>query len=242
MQVPSSLVCGFEGVLGVIIQIELQLIRKPLQQLQLLSNHSWDEIFFLLPTLKTFQTLKGILWKDNAFRFYLEGDDWRLSPVIKWMENQGVQQQLNIPPFFPKGKKDNQIILSSACSVAYLKEGIEKIEEVANTLNLNSRIWANVWHGAIHCQLYASCEEYVFSKRIEAFMLCWIDWLESVQGFILNGHGIGKLFRHYLPPFWKEEERRFFKQLQQLFDPDQLLRRNHFFPIEGKSVEKIYAI
>lgn len=240
--VPSALICGLEGLLGVIISLEIQLIRRPALQKQISCSLSWQQLLQEWPSLKQYQAIVGLIWQKDQFIFYLEGDPWRVYPAYHYLSSLCPVNEISLSPFFPflSSGKQPFAFISSACPLAALPQGIKEAEERRKQIGLNCLTWADGWTGALHLVLSSDDSPYEFSKKLEIFFILWIEWLESIKGFILSLHGIGKLLRPYLPAFWGEEDRRFLKSLQSSFDPQGLFEKDHFFPVPGKSVEKRY--
>ncbi len=244
LDVPPQLLCGTEGIFGVIIQLELQLMRRPENRMQAICQLSWESLLIQLPLLHRYQALVGLSWQDNQFIFLLEGEMWRLTPALDYLVKQCQAVVVDSPfqSFYPQAGAQQFILISSACLPMTIPEGIQYAEEYAKELELHVLIWADVWSGAIHLRLSSVKDAYYFNRSVAHFFLLWIEWLESVQGFLISAHGIGKLLKPYLPPFIKEEEMRFLRQMQMAFDPFQLFSKDHFFPEMGKSVEQRVAL
>ncbi|WP_059060187.1 FAD-binding oxidoreductase [Candidatus Protochlamydia naegleriophila] len=240
LDVPFQLMCGTEGIFGIVIRLELQLMRRPEKRLQAVCQLPWKSLFIQLPVLQHYQALVGLSWQNNRFTFHLEGEEWRVAPALDYIIKQCEAAVVDSPfrPFYPQTSAKQFILISSACKPTALPKGIEFAEECTKELELRLLVWADVWSGAIHLQLCSDKDLYDFNRSIAHFLLLWIEWLESVEGFLISAHGIGKLLRPYLPPFIKEEEIRFLRHLQMAFDPFQLFAKDHFFPEIGKSIEQ----
>lgn len=236
--VPPQLICGMEGLLGIITRIELKLVKKAQEKVLAKCQLSWRELLGILPSLRTYQAIKGIIWQNQQFTFFLEGDLWRIAPVFEAFPGLVRLKEKN-QFFYPLPARTPLSALSSACLVKDVPHGIERAEELAKRVGLICQAWGDAWDGAVH--FYLSCKDdiSIFSKKMENFLLLWIEWLELVDGFLISSHGIGKALAPYLPPFFNEEEIRCLKRFQETFDPRGLFVKDHFFPLAGKSVEKV---
>lgn len=240
LQVPPELICGMEGILGVIIRLELQLMCRPKNRMQASCQLPWESLWRQLPALRYYQAIVGLSWQDDQFTFHLEGDMWRIAPTFDYLAQRcgAVTVDSPLPPFYPQTALKQFILVSSACLPQEIPKGIQLANDYAKEVGLHPLVWADVWFGAIHLQLSSSQDVYHFNHSLAHFFLLWIEWLESVQGFVVSAHGIGQLVRPYLPPFIKEEDMGFLKRLQVAFDPFHLFAKDHFFPETGKCVEQ----
>ncbi len=240
VKVPPQLVCGMEGLLGIITRIELKLIKKAQEKFLAVCQLSRSKFLSILPSLRTYQAIKGIIWQNQQLTFFLEGEPWRIASVLNALPELRSSKATD-HFFYPQRMEGRSLLsaLSSACLVKDVLNGMERGEELAKRVGLICQGWGDIWGGAVNFNLSSNDEASIFSQKMEHFLLLWIEWLETVDGYLLSSHGIGKLLAPYLPPFFNEEEIRCLKRIQKSFDPRSLFLKDHFFPLEGKSVHKV---
>ncbi|WP_068470080.1 FAD-binding oxidoreductase [Candidatus Protochlamydia phocaeensis] len=244
IEVPSPLICGAEGLFGIIIKMELLLTHKPAKRLHLICRIDWENLFAHFSRLRKYQALTGIIWQENAFKMIIEGDAWRVQQTAESLLNLfGSQIELEggrpLPFSFPQSLPPAFIYLSSAMSSAHLPEGIEIFKRYAQDNELSCQLWSDVLSGVLYMSISSNEETYAFAKKLERLLVQWVDWLDRMQGGMISAYGIGKLMQPYLTPFWEEESLRFLKGLQRAFDPFELFVKDHVFPVAGKSLEKV---
>jgi hypothetical protein len=140
VEVPSALVCGAEGLNGVIIEMHMQLKRQPEQTIELLYSGSWEQLLRHLPALRSLQTLSFILHSQQTFYLGLAGEAWRLPSTYQHISHllPGIQllsSVLGKPSFFPHQK--SFVMVTSALQPTQLPEAIEWAHERASELQLN---------------------------------------------------------------------------------------------------------
>lgn len=239
LQVPGSLVCGAEGIWGVIIQIEIQLTKKPAERVRYSVDLSLDKSLDFLPQLRFYQCLKTLFWQNDRLILGLEGEEWRLKAAIHALKSLMSMYSLVITDekiIFPGQSVGSisQIILSSALPTEFLLKGKAFIIQSSQARGLKSQIALDILAGHIHIHLSAFEDSYSFNAKLEKWMIDWVEFLEQIDGAFISINGIGKVWNPYLPPFLKEDELNFWKSLQATFDPNQILSRDRFFPEEGK--------
>ncbi len=243
-EVPSALVCGAEGLYGAITELKVQLKPQPAQRLTFISHASWHDLLTSLVSLRSLSALTFILWSEAQFFLGIEGEEWRmpgachciakLLPDVKSLEVS--QEHFNL--FFLPNRKPF-IRLSSVFSSLQLPEASQWAAEVAKDLALECKQQADVLAGSLHLILHAPLEPYLFSKKVEEFLVMWVDFVDQSQGQLASCQGIGMQLRPYMTPFWSEENQLFLRRLQAAFDSDRRLSKERFFPLAGRSLEKI---
>jgi FAD/FMN-containing dehydrogenase len=98
---------------------------------------------------------------------------------------------------------------------------------------------ADLLAGSLHLILQTKEMPDDFACQMQEFLVLWADFVDRRQGSLASCHGVGMQMRPYMPPFWTEESQRIWRNLQALFDPKSLFGKEHFFPMEGKSLERI---
>ncbi len=238
-QVPSALVCGAEGLWGVIIDMHLKLKHRFGKRLIFMVQASWEEVLTQLSALRSLQTLAFIVKSHQQFYIGLEGEDWRLTHASAFLAQSFLHHTYlshALPHFL--ATKQLFMMLTSALTTRQLPHAMQWALEQANELQLECLQQADLLAGSVHFILQAEGESYDFTQRIQKFLVLWADYLDQHKGKISSCHGIGKQFSPYMPPFWSEDTRTHWQALHRLFDPAELLSQERFFPIPGKCLEK----
>ena len=113
-------------------------------------------------------------------------------------------------------------------------------DEGAKRFQLNCRQKADVLAGSLHLILNAEMTPHAFSKIIEEYLVFWAEFVDKKKGMLASCHGVGMQMHPYMSPFWSEETLQVLQRLQSAFDPGGRLRKERFFPLAGKSLEKIW--
>jgi len=238
LDAPWSLICGSEGIFGVIIRMEIQLSRRIKKKLFLSSCMMFEELMEYLPMIKQHQSLKSIVWNEKDFFFGFEGEEWRLEPAVEALKNLMKPHQMEVTEkidssFRFTGKKMS-IHLSGALPLRALINGIACMERLAEEMGFESQMSSEVFSGSLQVCLSSSDDLLRFQGKLEKLMVAWIEFLQSHASFPIGSHGIGKLWNNYMTPFINEENLIFLRDLQKTFDPCQIYSQGHFFPEQGK--------
>lgn len=244
LEVPSSVVCGSEGLWGVIIEMKVQLRRKPPCSHELTYKGSWSEILTKLNDLRLLQCLAFVEWSHEQFYLGLEGEAWRLSHAADFLVQTlpGIKplirrERQSRKPFLPSQKPF--VMVSSVFSSSQLSEACQWSLEEAKHLQLECIQHADVLAGSLQIILQAKESPYSFTQKIEQFLVLWTDFVDRQQGVLASCHGVGLQMRPYMTPFWTEETQQFWRKWQMTFDPKGLFNQERFFPPFGKSLEKV---
>lgn len=237
-QVPSALVCGAEGLWGVIIEMHLKLKHRLCRKHIFLVQASWEEVLTHLPVLRSLQTLAFIVESHQQFYIGLEGEEWRLTCASAFLAQLFPHPTLSYA--LPRFMVTQQlfVMLTSTLTTTQLPHAMQWALNQARELQLECVQQADLLAGSVHFILQADVEPYEFTHQTQKFLVLWTDYLDQCKGKISSCHGIGKQFSPYMPPFWSEETRSHWHTLQSLFDPAGLLSQERFFPVPGKSLEK----
>lgn len=232
-EVPASLICGTEGILGVIEKITLQLFAKQEAKQSFAITSSWEKVLSNRSLIRSLSSLRSFYWDEVKKVFYgiLEGEKWRLEGLkeilarsfpneLEWGEEQ---------PVFLSPLKGMTAFISSACPLQEMPALLSSLQEIAHHLQLGYAVVTNLLDSSIHIHLSACISPLDFHNRIQEFLLLWVHVLEAKQGALISRHGVGYVLRPFLPPFQREEDSRFLKSLAKLFDPEQLFSGQHFF-------------
>lgn len=245
LEVPSSLVCGAEGLWGVIIEMQVQLERKFYHQRTFIYQESWQHLLSQLPTLSSLSALTFVIWKEDQFYLKLETEAWRLNSAVAFL----LQSLPNLQPcmlplekfshsFLPSQKPF--VVISSVFNQAsQLPEACQRSLAQAKHLQINCLQQADILAGSLHLILQSEETLYCFKQKIEQFLVYWADFVERQQGALASCHGVGMQMGPYMPPFWSEETQQIWLNMQVVFDPKRLFGKESFFPPIGKSLEKV---
>lgn len=244
LEVPAPLVCGAEGLWGVIIEMKAQLKRRPSQCREFFYSGSWQNILTQLPSLYSVHSLTFLTWYDNQFYLGLEGEDWRLPSAAAYLAKHlpGIEEitgPMNLPNRTFCSSRQNFVVISSVFNPQQLPEACSWSVEQAHALHLECLQQADVLAGSLHIILQAKENLYIFNQKIEQFLVLWADFIDRQQGMLASCHGVGMQMRSYMPPFWTEESQHIWRKMQAVFDPKNLFGRERFFPAVGKSLERI---
>lgn len=246
-EVPASMVCGAEGLFGVIIEMKIRLKKRPAQCLDFLCIDSWREMLTKLPILRALQGLVALIWWKERFHLRLEGEDWRIPSAVDYLREHlpGIQRitcsmEQSIQDFLPSQR--TFIVISSVFHSHQLPEACAWSSEQAHILGLECLQQADVLAGSLHLILQAKGDSYSFHRKAEQFLVLWANFVDIQKGALTSCHGVGMQMRAYMPPFWTEESQQVWRNLQKAFDPKNLFGRERFFPSVGKSLEKARPI
>jgi glycolate oxidase len=244
LEVPVSLVCGAEGLWGVIIEMRIQLKRKPIKQQNFIYHGSWGEVLAQLSVLRSLQSLSFMLYSPDKFYIGFEGEAWRLSASVAYLAQSLTGIEPVIKPsepfsklFFPSRKPF--IVLSTVFDSLLLPEACRWSLEQANHLHLECFQQADVLAGSLHLILQSDESSYVFAQKMEQFFVSWTDFVDGQRGVLASCHGVGLQMSPYMVPFWTEETLQLLHKLLAAYDPKGLFRQERFFPPPGKSLEKV---
>jgi len=243
LEAPSPLVCGAEGLWGVIIEMRVQLKKRPSQCHEFIYCGSWQEILAQLSSLRSLYSLTSLEWSKDVFYLRVEGESWRLDKTVTFLFQSlpGLQKispsNRNRHSFLPSQKPF--IILSSAFRSSQLSEACQWALTQAEHLELKCLQHADILAGSLQIVLQSTESSYDFSQKVEQFFVLWVDFLDRQQGVLASCHGVGMQMRPYMTPFWSEETQQMWRRMQTAFDPKGLFGKERFFPPFGKSLEKI---
>lgn len=243
IEAPASLLAGAEGLFGVIIQLRVKLERIPQRRMVWQVRLEWESFLNHLEAIQQLSVLKSIVWHEQSFFLILEGDEWRMKGALRHLENvfnslsklpEEWQFRFRYPP-----PHHLFILLSHALPIKNIRRLIASGCQLCEQIGLKHDMWANVQEGSLHLLLFSEEEIHSFNQKIERFLVAWVHVLKENEGTLISRHGSGTLLSPYLPPFFREEDFYFLQKLRQAFDPDQLFNPECFFPIQGKSLERV---
>lgn len=241
LEVPSSLVCGAEGIWGVIIEIEMQLKKRPSHHQEFFYLGTWQDLLSRLPLLRSLHSLVFVIWFQNTFYLGLEGEGWRLQSQAIYLAKHlpGIQSKvikLPIKTFLPSHQ--HFMVISSTFHPNQLPDACCWSLEQAHLLQLECLQQVDLLAGSLHLILQTKENLYIFRQSIEKFLILWANFIDHHQAVLVSCHGIGMQMSPYMTPFWTEESQRTLCNITSTFDPKNLFSRERFFPISGKSLEK----
>lgn len=242
--VPVPFVCGSEGMWGVIIEIRMALKKLPESTLYFSFQGSWNQILERFSSIRAIHPLKAAVWFNDYFYFKLEGERWRIGSAA-------ASLQKSLPALFLsdtsletishsfRATKRHFCVISTHLRSDQLQKGAEFAMQLAAECQLDVMKMADLLAGTLHLILESEEALYLFAKKIEDYLVLWTDFVDKEEGIIAGTHGVGMVFCHYMTPFWSEESLRFLRHLQTKMDPKRLFGRETFFPVVGKSLEKV---
>lgn len=245
LEVTGALVCGAEGLWGIIIELNIKLKKKLTERLDFVYFKSWDDVLSKLPNLRSIQVLTEMTWCKDGFYLGLEGESWRLPVARAYLEKHcpGIKQrggaaELPLPhqSFLPVAS--SFVVLSSVFHSYQLPEACAWSFNHAQSLGLECLQMADVLAGSLQLILQTKESLNSFQLSVEQFLVAWAGFVDSRQGTLASCHGVGMQMRAFMPPFWSEESQRYWRKLQAIFDPKNLFGRDRFFPEIGKSLER----
>ena len=239
-QVPSSFVCGSEGMLGTFLEMKVQLKKIPASRQEFIFRGSWTEFFAQLPKLYSLQVLSFAIWDQDAFHLGLEGDAWRIEPslkaLVKYLPGIEPVAKRSQNTFYPH--KAPFVAISTAFDPYQLAEAHQRADDGAKKLGFNYSSYSDILAGSLQLILYCNEDLYSFKGKIEQFLVAWADFVDRKKGMLGNCHGIGMQMGPYMTPFWNEETIKLWKRLKSAFDPKELFGKGQYFPPPGRSLEK----
>jgi FAD/FMN-containing dehydrogenase len=244
---PSAWACGAEGLWGILIEMKVQLKRRPPQSQDFIYQGSWQDVLAQLSLLRSLRALHFVTWSKDKFYLGVAGESWRLIPSIEVLTRHlpGIQS-LAIPlkpyehSFLPSRK--SFIVLSTVFHSLQLPEACQRSLAQAKELQLECFQQADVLAGSLHLTLQSADSFYHFSQKVEQFLVLWVDFVDRQRGVIASCHGVGMQMRPYMTPFWTEETQHLWQKLQAAFDPKGLFSKERFFPSFEKSLQKMRQV
>lgn len=232
-EAPAPLVCGAEGLWGVIIEIKIKLKKKAAPRLEFLYSGSWQEVLAKLPMLRSLHALTFAAWFQDHFYFGIEGENWRLPSVAAYLAEHlpGIKKisamDLPFQAFLPS--QQTFVVTSSVFDSTQLPEACAWSLEQAKSLQLECLQQADVLSGSLHLILQSKEHLYSFHQKIKQFLVLWADFVNRHQGALTSCHGVGMQMRPYMPLFWTEESQSIWQKMQAIFDPKNLFGKERFF-------------
>jgi glycolate oxidase len=169
LEVPSPLVCGAEGLWGVILEIKVQLQRPASFFQEFLYWGSWETVLAQLPFLRSLHSLSFLVWWQERFYLGLEGEAWRLAPSVSFLNRQlpGIEahplsSKQSTQLFLPNRKPF--VIMSTALNSSQLPEACQWSLAEANELQLECLQQADVLAGSLHLILQSQESLQTFIK------------------------------------------------------------------------------
>lgn len=244
LKVPGSLLCGAEGMFGVIAQLEIQLSRIPQERFILEGVLTWDEITQNLDLFKQYHSLQSLCWYGDKCQFLLEGESWRVNVVSEEIQRSypRIFKDLKTKRFNFSLKNHSSIALNCTFPIRHLSSVKNNFDELLRSLGIESQFCMEVLSGSLYILLKSQQPVFEFLRILEQFMVLGIEIIENAAGRLFSAQAIGKLWQPYLTPFFGEEDLKFLSNLKCSFDPKRLFCRDHFFPEEGKCLVRTTSI
>lgn len=239
LKVPSPLVCGAEGLWGVVLEAKVQLTRKSHQQKHFKIYGSWNDLLAQLPSLRSLHALAYLIKNKEAAYLGLEGEEWRLPGAASFLQKvfPGIEETGQSPAHVIPFRKPF-VVFSSSLRVSDLPEASVFAATETHRLDLDCLYTADVLAGGLKLILQSEEDDYSFSQKVEQFMVYWADFVDHQEGMLGSSYGIGMQMRSFMTPFWGEETRSVWQKLKYAFDPKGIFGREIFFPPAGKSLER----
>lgn len=240
LQVPAALICGSEGLFGIVTSLEIRLIRALSPKKYFRLTCGWDFLFAHWESVRLVQGLEVLWWEKDTecFTGTLHIESWRFKSIKKRFEElfeSKIEWKENLSFFSEPMLGRQHARLHSIFAPTKLPFIIPLVEQLCLDNGLKFDCRANVLEGSLYLYLSAQETQANFKGQFERFMVQWIHVLETHGGELSSRHGIGSLLSAYTPPFYSEEDLMFIKDLAASFDPQQLFSRDQqFFPKEGK--------
>lgn len=239
-EVPSSFVCGAEGLWGIILEMKVRLQKICEVSQEYVYRGSWHALFDRLPLLRSIQSLSFIVRSQDAFYLGLKGEAWRMGPAAALLrqylpEIQPMAEQSN-KTVFPK--RGPFVVFSTALDPTQLPEAHQFFNEEARKFQIECSSYSDLLAGSLQLVLHSCDDNYAFARKSEQFFVHWAEFVEKKRGMLGNCHGIGLQMGPFMTPFWNEETVKIWKRMKAVFDPKDLLGREKFFPPQGKSLER----
>ncbi len=248
-EVPGSLLCGAEGMFGIIIRLDIELSCIPEKRMILQGELAWEEIIQHLDFFKQCQSLQSLCCQIDRgvyqCQLTLEGDTWRLKAVSNQIKEL----------FFPKiiecakkkilnlsMKNHPSIVLNCTLPISHLADVKNHLHDLANSLGIEIEFCMEVLSGTLYLLLHSPQSLFEFGTALDHFMVRGIEWIEKFNGRLFGSQGVGKVWQPYMPPFFGEEDLNFLRNFKKGFDPKGLFCRDHFFPEEGKCLVRSKAL
>lgn len=194
--VPSHLVCGAEGLLGVIIEIKLRLERKKVYSLIFSYKASWEKIISKMDDLRMILGLESIIWKDEVFTIFIQTEEWRKPATISFLEKllPGIQAISDVTASrwhsFSASKQPFAMV-SSFFHLCRLPLASSKSVELAENLHLDIKQSTDLLTGGLHLIIESKEPLYYFQKKLEKFLAFWAEFTDCQQGKLAFCHGVG---------------------------------------------------
>lgn len=244
LEVPSPLVCGSEGLWGVVVEVRVHLKRKPPQYKDFIYQGSWQAVLEQLPLLRSLHSLSFVICSGGKFYLGLEGEAWRLSDSAAYLTRclPGIDPLIMPSRQFSKSFLPSRklfAVLSSVFNPLQLPEACQWSLAEAKLLQLECLQQADVLAGSLHLIIQSEESSYLFAEKMEQFFVLWTDFVDRQQGILASCHGVGMQMRPYMTPFWTEETRQLWRKMQAEYDPKGLFCKERFYPFPGKSLEKV---
>lgn len=222
LQVPGLLLCGAEGMFGIITKMEIQLSRKPQKRLELTAEAALSDLLDLRQLFKHEQCVKSLLWQNNRVYSVIEGDVWRIELLVQKLKRfDFTLGNKNQNELWPDGRS-SFIFLSSVVPLAHAVEAQSFLQEMCNKLSIAHQFSIDAIPGVMHILLSSVEGKFEFGKKLEQFAGAWNPFLKSIGGHMNCTYGIGKVWQPYMKLFFSEEELRFLDSLRKQFDPKNL--------------------
>ncbi len=128
VQVPPELAIGAEGLLGVILQIKIQLQKNPPDKKVVQTTLSFQDVLSVKNQLGRHSALQAILWQEkNTSIWILQGDTWRVQDA--WQKLKSLDGSCQLLPsmgsIFPTNFHSQCLILSHALPICKIKSVVE---------------------------------------------------------------------------------------------------------------------
>ncbi|MBA3722791.1 MAG: FAD-binding oxidoreductase [Parachlamydiaceae bacterium] len=240
---PGYLLCGSEGIFGVITKLHIKLEAIPEKRVVIQVSSELQSIIDKIDQIKCCSSIKSLVWNgaDN-FILVIEGEHWRVEGSLDYLQKilgPYVYKEKDWILNFDFPAKNPFFTICNALNLENISKLTGKATFFCSELNLTCKMYSNLLNGSLYILLSSENNTYEFSQKIDKFLIHWVEILEKYNAYLVSQHGVGPYLRHYIPPFSGEEDLRFLKKVCSSYDSENLFAKNRFFPSVGKSIEKV---
>ncbi len=123
-----------------------------------------------------------------------------------------------------KGPVKGQAVIEDACiPIEHLAEYTERMQQVCSDLNIRSSVYAHASVGVLHFRPMLDLHRPDHREKMVAIANSAFDMVVEYGGVFAGEHGDGIVRGGFIPRFFGPQLYEAFRQVKQLFDPDNLM-------------------